>query len=76
MGELEKLGYVKQSMKTPFADYIEWNNPERNVRISYNERSIYIREMKNKRPTPLTVKEVMSILVDLGFADIVKDSEE
>ena len=71
MSELEKLGYVKQSITKPFT-YTEWNNIKSNVRISWNGKTIYIRQITNKRPIDVYPKELMALLIDLNMAELVK----
>lgn len=71
MSELEKLGYVKQSMTFPFT-YTEWNNVKADVRISWDGHTVYIRKISSKRPIDVYPEELIALLIDLNMAELVK----
>lgn len=72
MTELEKLGYKKQSI----GGYTEWVNKKENVRISYVANgTIMIQSDSNNQPVPVYPKELMALMLDLGFAELTGETE-
>ncbi len=70
--ELEKLGYEVRHSET--LGYTEWNNYKEGVRMSYDStnQTFYIRAIAKRIPLAVTAKELMALLIDTGYAGVVK----